>query len=148
MPGAPNHMDHANSASDRSPQERSGLVRCLGLKEATALVVGGTIGASIFAVPAGVAREVGAPGLALLTWALTGLMAVAGALSFAELAAAMPETGGTYVFLKRAYPRTPIAFLFGWMMVFAWSTGAIAAVASIGSLYAGHFLGRWMSYGV
>lgn len=123
------------------------LERGLGLREATALIVGGTIGVSIFVVPAGVANEVGAPGLALVTWALTGLMALCGALSFAELAAALPYTGGTYVFLKRAYPGTPIGFLFGWMMLFAQSTGAIAVVASMGSLYAGHFLGRVIPYG-
>jgi amino acid transporter len=105
-------------------------------------VVGGTIGVSIFVVPAGVANEVGAPGLALATWGLTGLLALAGALAFAELAAAMPETGGTYVFLKRSYPGTPIAFLFGWMLFFTHSTGSIAVVASMGSLYAGHFLGK------
>ena len=123
------------------------LARSLGLVEATTLIVGGTIGVSIFVVPAGVANEVGAPGLALLTWALTGLMAICGALAFAELAAAIPETGGTYVFLKRAYPRTPIAFLFGWMLLFTHSTGSIAVVASMGSLYAGQFLGKLLPYG-
>lgn len=115
------------------------LQRGLGLFEATTLIVGGTIGVSIFLVPAGVAREVGAPGLALFTWVLTGLMALCGALAFAELASAMPETGGTYVFLKRSYPGTPLAFLFGWMMLFAQGTGNIAVVASMASLYAGHF---------
>lgn len=123
------------------------LQRGLGLPEATALIVGGTIGVSIFVVPAGVANEVGAPGLALVTWAITGLMAVCGALAFAELAAAIPETGGTYVFLKRAYPRTPIAFLFGWMLLFTHSTGSIAVVSSLGALYAGHFLGKVLPYG-
>ncbi|MBL0171744.1 MAG: amino acid permease [Gemmatimonadaceae bacterium] len=117
------------------------LQRGLGLLEATSLIVGGTIGVSIFLVPAGVAREVGAPGLALFTWVFTGLMALCGALAFAELASAMPETGGTYVFLKRAYPATPIAFLFAWMMLFAQGTGNIAVVASMASLYAGHFFG-------
>jgi APA family basic amino acid/polyamine antiporter len=90
-------------------------------------------------VPAGVAREVGSPGLALFTWVFTGLMALCGALSFAELASAMPETGGTYVFLKRAYRGTWLAFLFAWMMLFAQGTGNIAVVASMASLYAGHF---------
>ncbi len=124
-----------------SAAEKPSLQRGLGLVEATTLIVGGTIGVSIFLVPAGVAREVGAPGLALFTWAFTGLMALCGALCFAELAAAMPETGGTYVFLKRAYPATPISFLFAWMMLFAQGTGNIAVVASMASLYAGHFAG-------
>ncbi len=125
----------------------AGLERGLGSVGATALIVGGTIGVSIFVVPAGVANEVGAPGLAFLTWGLTGVMALCGALSFAELGAALPHTGGTYVFLKRAYPGTPVAFLYGWMTLFAHSTGAIAVVASMGSLYAGHFIGRVVPYG-
>lgn len=124
-----------------APTGGATLQRGLGLLEATTLIVGGTIGVSIFLVPAGVAQAVQAPGLALFTWAFTGLMAVCGALSFAELASAMPETGGTYVFLKRAYPRWPLAFLFGWMMLFAQGTGNIAVVASMASLYLGHFAG-------
>ena len=62
------------------------LKRGLGPLEAITLVVGGTIGASIFLVPSAVAREVGSPGLALSAWLLTGFMALCGALSFAELA--------------------------------------------------------------
>jgi APA family basic amino acid/polyamine antiporter len=123
------------------------LARDLGLTETTALVIGGIIGASIFAVPAAAARETGAPGLALLAWILAGLLATCGALCFAELAAAIPETGGTYVFLKRAYPGVPIAFLFGWTMFFATSAGAIATVATIAATYAGHFLSAVMPYG-
>jgi APA family basic amino acid/polyamine antiporter len=117
------------------------LTRGLGVWEATALIVGGTIGVSIFLVPAGVAASVGTPGLSLFTWVFTGVMALCGALAFAELSAAMPETGGTYVFLKRAYPRWPLGFLFAWMMLFAQGTGNIAVVASMASLYLGHFLG-------
>jgi len=124
-----------------------GLERGLGPLEATTLVVGGTIGASIFLVPAAIASEVGAPGLALVTWAVTGLLALCGALSFAELAGAIPETGGTYQFLKRAYPNTPIAFLFGWMMFFAYAAGACAVVATMAAQYAGHFLSQVMDYG-
>ncbi len=80
------------------------LDRGLGQLEATTLVVGGIIGVSIFLVPADVAREVGSPGLLLVTWVLSGLLAVCGALCFAELSAAIPETGGTDVFLERAFP--------------------------------------------
>ncbi|MFN0180905.1 MAG: APC family permease [Gemmatimonadales bacterium] len=116
------------------------LKRGLGPVEAMALVVGGTIGASIFLVPAAIAQEVGSPGLELATWLLTGLLALCGALSFAELAGAIPETGGTYQFLKRAYPGTPIAFLFGWMMFFAYAAGATAVTSSLAAQYAGQFL--------
>ncbi len=116
------------------------LKRGLGPLEAVALVVGGTIGASVFLVPSAVAREVGSPGLELFTWLITGLLALCGALCFAELAGAIPETGGTYQFLKRAYPGTPIAFLFGWMMFFAYAAGATAVTTSMASQYAGRFL--------
>lgn len=123
------------------------LVRGLGGLQANALIVGGIIGASIFLVPALVAKEVGSPVLALLVWLVTGLVALCGALCVAELGAAMPRTGGTYVFLKEAYPNTPIPFLFCWSMFFAISTAAIAAVATSVALYAGYFLDRVITYG-
>lgn len=124
----------------------AGLKRGLGLLEAVTLVVGGTIGASIFLVPSVVAREVGSPGLALAVWLFTGLMALCGALSFAELAGAIPETGGTYQFLKRAYPGTPIAFLFGWMMFFSYAASATAVTTSLAVANAGHFIGKYTTF--
>ena len=123
------------------------LDRGLGQLEATTLLVGGTIGASIFLVPADVAREVGSPGLLVATWVLSGLLAACGALCFAELAAAIPETGGTYAFLKRAFPGTPASFLFGWMMCFTYATGAIAVVAAMAAVYAGEVFGRFLPSG-
>ena len=129
-----------------STHSGAGLKRGLGPLEAVTLVVGGTIGASIFLVPSAVAREVGSPGLALFAWLLTGLMALCGALSFAELAGAIPETGGTYQFLKRAYPGTPIAFLFGWMMFFAYAASATAVTTSLAVESAGHFIAKYTSF--
>ncbi|MEE2638582.1 MAG: amino acid permease [Acidobacteriota bacterium] len=123
------------------------LDRGLGQLEATTLVVGGIIGASIFLVPADVAREVGTPGLLLVTWVLSGLLALCGALCFAELSAAIPETGGTYVFLRRAFPGTPVAFLFGWTMCFTYAAGAVAVVAAMASIYTGELLGPFISSG-
>lgn len=127
-------------------ESRPALSRGLGPLEAITLVVGGTIGASIFLVPSAVAREVGSPGLALFAWLLTGLMALCGALSFAELAGAIPETGGTYQFLKRAYPGTPIAFLFGWMMFFAYAASATAVTTSLAVESAGHFIAKYTAF--
>ena len=123
-----------------------GLKRGLGPVEAISLVVGGTIGASIFIVPSAVAREVGSPGLALFAWLLTGCVALCGALSFAELAGAIPETGGTYQFLKRAYPGTPIAFFFGWMMFFAYAASATAVTTSLAVANAGHFIAKYTEF--
>ncbi len=126
---------------------RPELIRGLGRVEATAIVIGGIIGASIMLAPSLVARQAGAPGLSLMMWLLGGVVALTGALCIAELSAAMPETGGTYVFLKRAYPGTPIPFLFGWTMFFAYTSSAIAAVATAAALYGGYFLQRVMPYG-
>lgn len=132
----------------RSPLPADSLIRGLGRTEATAIVIGGIIGASIMLAPSLVARQAGAPGLSLAMWLLGGVIALTGALCIAELAAAMPETGGTYVFLKRAYPGTPIPFLFGWTMFFAYTSSAIAAVATAAALYGGFFLEKVLPYGV
>ena len=111
------------------------LVRGLGRLEATTLVVGGIIGTTIFLVTSEVAATVGSPALVLVTWLASGLLAGAAALCFAELSAAMPATGGTYVFLQRAYRSDLVAFGFGWMMCFAYGTGAIAVVAIMAATF-------------
>jgi len=111
------------------------LIRGLGRLEATTLVVGGIIGTTIFLVTSDVARTVGSPELVLVTWLVAGLLAGAAALCFAELSAAIPETGGTYVFLKRAYRSDLVAFGFAWMMCFAYGTGAIAVVAIMAATF-------------
>ena len=99
--------------------ESRSLVRGLGRLEATNLIVGGIIGTSIFLITSEIAATVGSPVLVLVTWLTAGLLAGAAALCFAELSAAMPHTGGTYVFLKRAYGSELVAFGFAWMMCFA-----------------------------
>ena len=117
-----------------------GLLRDLGTLEATTLVAGAVIGSGIFLSPGIVARDVGAPGLSLLVWLVCGILAVSGALCYAELGAAIPRTGGTYAFLHRAF-RTPLLpFLFGWSMFFVVLTGVMAAVATAFATYAGYFL--------
>ena len=115
--------------------QRTALVKGLGPLEATTLVVGGIVGTTVFLVTSDVAGIVGDPFLVLVTWLVAGLLSGASALCFAELAASMPHTGGTYVFIKRAYRSDMLAFSFGWMMCFAYATGAIAVVAILGSTY-------------
>jgi len=122
------------------------LDRGLGPWKSTSLVLGGIIGVSIFLVSSAMADRVGTPGLLLLTWALSGLLATIAAMAFAELGASVPENGGTYAFLRRAFPGTPIAFSFAWMMFFAYSTGAIAVVAIMAANYLGQFAERFMPY--
>src|ERR1700730_14504251 len=83
-----------------------------GLFDATMLVAGSMIGSGIFIVSADIARDVGSSGWLLAVWVLTGVMTLMGALSYAELAAMMPQAGGQYIFLREAY--SPLwGFLYG-----------------------------------
>jgi basic amino acid/polyamine antiporter, APA family len=105
-----------------------GLVKSLGLFDSTMLVAGSMIGSGIFIVSADIAHQVQSPGLLLVVWAAAGLMTVIGALSYGELAAAMPHAGGQYVYLRESLG--PIwGFLYGWTMLLVIQTATIAAVA-------------------
>ena len=104
------------------------LARRLGLFDATMIVMGGIIGSGIFMNPSVVARQVTTPFLILLVWALGGLIALAAAFIWAELAALRPEVGGQYAYLREAY-HPLIAFLYGWGLLLVIQTGGMAAVA-------------------
>jgi len=115
------------------------LLRALGWWEATAIVIGIMIGTGIFIVPAEITRSMGTRGAALAVWAVTGLLSLFGALSFAELAAMMPQAGGQYVFLREAYgPLT--GYLCGWSFFVAAQTGGISVLAVGFAEYANEFL--------
>src|SRR5512135_1396845 len=104
------------------------LVRGLSLLDATLLVVGSVIGSGIFFAPSIMAGYLQSPGLLVGLWVLGGLLTLAGALSYGELAAALPRAGGQYVFLKEAF--SPLfGFLYGWTLLLAINTGFVAAVA-------------------
>src|SRR5213592_1650927 len=91
------------------------FVRGLGLFDSTMIVAGSMIGSGIFIVSADISRQVGAAGWLLLVWIVTGLLTIAAALSYGELAAMMPKAGGQYVYLREAY--TPLwGFLYGWTL--------------------------------
>jgi basic amino acid/polyamine antiporter, APA family len=106
----------------------TGLRQRLGLFDSTMLVAGSMIGSGIFIVSVYIARDVGSSGWLLFVWALTGVMTVAGALSYAELAAMMPNAGGQYVYLREAHG--PLwGFLYGWTAFLVIQTGFIAAVS-------------------
>jgi len=111
-----------------------GLVRRLGPFDATMLVMGGIIGAGIFVNPAEVAGHVHTPGLIVGVWVLGGLIAMAGALVYAELADRRPEVGGQYAYLRDAFGPTP-AFLYGWSLLLVIQSGGMAAVAITFSRY-------------
>ncbi|HEU4566126.1 MAG TPA: amino acid permease, partial [Gemmatimonadaceae bacterium] len=115
------------------------LPRRLGLLSATMIVVGGIIGGGIFATPAEVARQLGSEGAIFAVWALGGLVALAGALTYAELGAMMPDAGGPYVYIREAFGELP-AFLYGWMLLASIATGADAAIAIFFASYLARFV--------
>jgi APA family basic amino acid/polyamine antiporter len=107
---------------------RPGLVRRLGLFDATMLVMGGIVGAGIFVNPAEVARHVQTPTLIVGVWLIGGAIAIMGAFVYAELAARRPEVGGQYAYLRDAWGPMP-AFLYGWSLLLVIQSGGMAAVA-------------------
>jgi APA family basic amino acid/polyamine antiporter len=114
------------------------LKRDLGLWGAISIVVGTVIGSGIFLVPRTMIRNVGTPEFVFLVWIVGGLLSLAGALTYAELAAAMPEAGGEYVFLTEAYG--PIwGYLYGWTQMWVAKSGSIATLATGFFLYLANF---------
>ena len=116
----------------------AGLPRRLGFWTAIAVVVGDVIGSGIFRVPATVATEVGSVSGIMLVWVLGGVITLCGALSLAELAAAMPKAGGVFVYLREAFG-PGVAFLFGWTILLA-EPAATAAIALVFAEYLGRLI--------
>lgn len=106
------------------------LVRTLGLWSSIGIVIGVTIGSGIFRTPAGIATRVPDPTLMLGVWLLGGLISLCGALSVAELAASMPQTGGWYVYLREGWGRL-LGFLFGWAELVLIRASAVGAIATV-----------------
>jgi APA family basic amino acid/polyamine antiporter len=104
------------------------LERRLGVFSATTLIVGSMIGSGIFIAPSIMAGYVAVPGVWLSLWLAGGLLTLLGALSYAELAAMMPQAGGQYVYLREAFG-PQVAFLYGWTLFLVIQTGTNAAVA-------------------
>ena len=119
-------------------QEKQHLKRSLGLLDATSLVAGSMIGSGIFLVTAAMARDVGSAAWILVIWLVTGLLTMSAALSYGELAGMMPNAGGQYVYIQRAYGKL-ISFLYGWTVFTVIQTGTIAAVAVAFSNYTAVF---------
>jgi APA family basic amino acid/polyamine antiporter len=108
------------------PHPHDSLSRRIGVTTASAVVIGSMIGSGIFTTSGFIARDVGSPTRLIGLWAVGGLIALAGALCYGELGAAMPEAGGEYVYLREAYG-TFVAYLSGWTSFFLGFSGAIAA---------------------
>jgi basic amino acid/polyamine antiporter, APA family len=124
------------AATNRQSASQPGFVRAIGLFDGTMIVVGSMIGSGIFIVAADITRQTGSPGGLLLTWIITGLLTIAAALSYGELAGLFPRAGGQYIYLREAY--SPLwGFLYGWTLFLVIQTGTIAAVAVGFSRYFG-----------
>jgi APA family basic amino acid/polyamine antiporter len=110
------------------PEPTPHLERRLGVFSATTILVGSMIGSGIFIAPSIMAGYIASPGIWLGLWVVGGALTLLGALSYAELAAMMPDAGGQYVFLREAFGRRT-AFLYGWTLFGVIQTGFNAAVA-------------------
>ena len=115
------------------------MPRSVGLVDAIAVLVGITIGSGIFRVPATVAAQLHAPGSVILCWVLGGVIALFGALTIAELAGALPRSGGIFVWLLEAFGPLP-AFLFGWTELAVIRAASLAAISTIFAEYLGYFV--------
>ncbi|HSC27312.1 MAG TPA: amino acid permease [Vicinamibacterales bacterium] len=115
------------------------LPRSLTRLNATAMVAGTIIGASIFVQPSEIARHLSSPGEIMLVWLACGVLTLFGAFVCAELASAFPQTGGLYVFLRDTF--SPLTgFLWGWAMFWSMHSGIVAAIAVVFARYAAYFV--------
>ncbi|HLG02765.1 MAG TPA: amino acid permease [Bacteroidia bacterium] len=119
--------------------EKRELKRSLGLLDATSLVAGSMIGSGIFIVSSSMSQDLGSSGWLLLAWLFTGIITCFAALSYGELAGMMPDAGGQYVYIRRAWGEVP-AFLYGWTVFTVIQTGVIAAVATAFANYSSELM--------
>ena len=116
-----------------------GLLRAIGLGSAILIVVGAVIGSGIFLTTGGMAAHIPSASLLLLAWTLGGVLAITGGLTYAEMGAMYPQSGGVYVFLREAYGPLP-AFLYGWASLLVVISGSMAAVAVGFAEYLSYFI--------
>ncbi|MCS7025229.1 MAG: amino acid permease [Bryobacteraceae bacterium] len=127
-----------SGAKQIGQQGAPSLRRELGVWAAVSIVVGTVIGSGIFLVPKTMVANVGSPGMVFAVWIFGGLLSLAGALTYAELAAALPEAGGEYVYLRAAYGRF-WAFIYGWTQMWVAKSGSIATLATAFFYYLANF---------
>lgn len=122
-----------------APEPQPRLLRKMGLLDATFLVIGSVVGSGIFMTSGIIAGYLPSPGLLLVVWLAGGLFTLCGALTFAELGAMFPSSGGQYLYIREAYG--PWAgFLFGWGFFWFIMCGGIATLAVGFAEFAGYFL--------
>ncbi|RYC68963.1 MULTISPECIES: APC family permease [Spirosoma] len=120
-------------------EEKTDFKRSLSLLDSTLIVSGSMIGSGVFIVTADMARNLGSSGWLLMLWVLTGVLTVAAALSYGELAGMMPKAGGQYIYIQRAFGSLT-GFVYGWTVFTVIQTGTIAAVAVAFTKYTAVFI--------
>jgi len=110
------------------------LIRGLTLVAAASIVIGNVIGTGVFLKARVMTCNVGSPEMVIIVWIAAGILSLAGALTYAELAAMMPRAGGEYVFMREAYGAR-WGFLYGWMQIFIAKTGSQASVAAAFAIF-------------
>src|SRR5215212_4257668 len=120
------------------------LIRGLTLIAAASIVIGNVIGTGVFLKTRVMTCNVGTPGMVVTVWIAAGILSLAGALTYAELAAMMPRAGGEYVFVREAYG-AGTGFLYGWMQIFIAKTGSQASVAVALAIFLNDLTGGAMS---
>lgn len=125
-------MLNPKAAANRGPV--TSLRRALGIWSAVSIVIGTVIGSGVFLVPTSMIHDLGSVRALFIVWIAAGVLSLFGALTYAELAAAMPEAGGEYVYLREAYG--PFwGFLYGWTQFWVAKSGSIATLAAGFYLY-------------
>lgn len=134
-------MPRVNEPAPATAERRvgAGLLPSLGLFTTIMMVVGGVIGSGIFRKPGVMASQVGSPELLLGVWVLAGVLTLFGALTNAEIASMIPETGGQYIYFERMYGPF-FAFLYGWAVFAVIQCGSIAAITYVFAEYASQFV--------
>jgi basic amino acid/polyamine antiporter, APA family len=131
-------MEPTEAAVTKPHQEKTPLLRQLGVASATALVISNMVGTGIFTTSGFLAGDLGSPGLILLIWVVGAACALAGAVCYSELAVNFPKSGGEYFYLTQAFGPT-WGFMSGWVSFFAGFSAPIAAAALAFSDYLGYF---------
>jgi len=132
-------MRPANDRQENAPAADEGLVRAIGLRSAILFVITNVVGSAIFLTSGTMAATLPSEPLLLLAWVVGGIIALCGGLTFAEMGAMYPRSGGLYVFLEEAFGPL-VAFLFGWTAILVIVTGATAAVAMGFATYFSYFV--------
>ena len=128
------------------PSTMPPLIRTLRLTDLLFLFIGSVIGSGIFLTPSLILQQLdGSVGLSLLVWFVGGILSLLGALTYAELAAANPEAGGLYCYIRDGFGRIS-AFLYGWSLFLIIASGTIAALARAFTRYLAEIIPLFASY--